>query len=341
MDSSMTDDQFIAQVLSSLTSDYKLQILLLEKQIGSKDNPLSIEDLNEELNLQYERLSTKQNDNFGKENALFTLQFKGKSLNCGKLGHMAGQCKSKQGKDKKIDVMCNYCNKTGHVKAICFKLMRKNLGVRNSCGTQNGVERTADVVQSSMTKIEDFGNDIWIGDSGASYHYCNNDAALYDYAMISEEKTVGNGNVMIATKIGKLRYEILQRNGESLIITLQDVKFVPDLWINLFSIGKALKSGFNLGNDGEKIKLMKGNVVILFDTCLKTKNGFVSGIKIRPVLADVGATIVDSKKERLKNTVDVNNLHKILGHCGEVGARLTGKALGYEIIGAFDTCEAY
>jgi hypothetical protein len=45
------------------------------------------------------------------------------------------------------------------------------------------------------------------------------------------------------------------------------------------------------------------------------------------------------KKERSKNTIDVNNLHKILGHCGEVSARLTGKALGYEVIGTFDACE--
>jgi hypothetical protein len=35
----MTDDQFIFQVLNSLTSDDKLQMLLLEKQIGSKDTP--------------------------------------------------------------------------------------------------------------------------------------------------------------------------------------------------------------------------------------------------------------------------------------------------------------
>jgi hypothetical protein len=44
MGSVMTDDQFIVQVLNSLTSDYKLQMLLLEKQIGNKENPLSIEE---------------------------------------------------------------------------------------------------------------------------------------------------------------------------------------------------------------------------------------------------------------------------------------------------------
>jgi gag-polypeptide of LTR copia-type len=39
MGSVMTDDQFIIQVLNSLTSDYELQMLLLERQIGNKDNP--------------------------------------------------------------------------------------------------------------------------------------------------------------------------------------------------------------------------------------------------------------------------------------------------------------
>ena len=145
---------------------------------------------------------------------------------------------------------------------------------------------------------------------------------------------------MMAKKIGKLRCEILQKNGEKLIITLQDVKYVPELWVNLFSIGKALKNGFNLGNDGERIKLMKGNVTIVFDRFLTSKNGFVPGIKMKQLLNDVSTTAVESKKEKLKNMIDVNNLHKILGHCGEASARLTGKALGYEIIGTYDTCEA-
>jgi hypothetical protein len=186
-----------------------------------------------------------------------------------------------------------------------------------------------------MTKIEDFDNDIWIGDSGTSCRYCNNDAALYDYTIICEDIIVGNGNVMTATKMGKLRCRILQKNGQSLVVTLEDVKFVPDLWINLFSIGKALKNGFNLGNEGETIKLMKGKTVILFDRCLKSKNGFVPAIKMKGVLADIGATVVNAN-----NSINVNNLHKILGHCGEASARLTGKALGYKVIGTFDTYEA-
>jgi hypothetical protein len=53
--------------------------------------------------------------------------------------------------------------------------------VRSSGGTQNCLGGTADVVLSSMTKIDDFGKDIWIGDSGASSHYCNN--KKYDFTI--------------------------------------------------------------------------------------------------------------------------------------------------------------
>jgi hypothetical protein len=126
--------------------------------------------------------------------------------------------------------------------------------------------------------------------------------------------------------MGKLQCQILQKNGESLVVTLQDVKFIPDLSIYLFSIGKALKNGFNLGNEGDTIKLMKGKMVILFERCLKSKNGFVLGIEMKAVLGDIGATVVNPKKGKPKNSIYVNTLHKILGHCGEDSARLTGKA---------------
>jgi hypothetical protein len=50
------------------------------------------------------------------------------------------------------------------------------------------------------------------------------------------------------------------------------VKFFPELKMNLFTIGKALKNGFNLSNDGKIIiKLSKGNVTLMFDNVVRTK----------------------------------------------------------------------
>jgi hypothetical protein len=55
---------------------------LMKKQIGDKMNPLSINELNENLSLRYERLSSKsestKRDDFGEERALFTMHYKGK-----------------------------------------------------------------------------------------------------------------------------------------------------------------------------------------------------------------------------------------------------------------------
>jgi hypothetical protein len=51
MGSNMTDEQFLIQVLNSLTSDYELQMTLMEKRTGNKENPLTIDELKEDLNL--------------------------------------------------------------------------------------------------------------------------------------------------------------------------------------------------------------------------------------------------------------------------------------------------
>jgi hypothetical protein len=55
MGSLMTGDQFTVEVLNSLTRDYKILMVLLHKQIGNKNNPLTVG----ELSLRYERLSSK------------------------------------------------------------------------------------------------------------------------------------------------------------------------------------------------------------------------------------------------------------------------------------------
>jgi hypothetical protein len=55
------------------------------------------------------------------------------------------------------------------------------------------------------------------------------------------------------------------------------------------------------------------------------------------VLSDVGTSVLETKK---LDMIDVNNLHKILGHCGEVNTKLTRKASGYEVTGKFDVSEA-
>jgi hypothetical protein len=84
----------------------------------------------------------------------------------------------------------------------------------------------------------------WIGDSGSSCNYFNSDEGLFDQGTISEMITIGNGRKMKAEKAGKISSFILQCYERKFEIILENVKLVPDLWINLFRINKALMNGF-------------------------------------------------------------------------------------------------
>jgi hypothetical protein len=124
------------------------------------------------------------------------------------------------------------------------------------------------------------GDDIWICESGACGHYCKSYKGLFKVKDINDNITVGNGESIKAIKVGNLKCHLIQFNGSSVDVTLKEVKYVPELWVNLFSISKPLKNVFNLSKKGLMISLKKGSVSLKFDGVIKTVNGSISGIKM-------------------------------------------------------------
>jgi hypothetical protein len=111
----------------------------------------------------------------------------------------------------------------------------------------------------TTSENETITNEIWICDSGACGHYCNFKEGLMNVNEICDGITFGNGKTMPATK----------------------VKYVPELWMNLFSLNKALKNGYTLSNKGLSICLSnKSPCSVTFDRVIGTTNGFVSEIKV-------------------------------------------------------------
>jgi hypothetical protein len=96
MGSFMTENQFMIHVLNNLTSDYDLQLALMERRVGDADEPITIEEIRGELNLKFERLNMKSSRNEEgevlKELSLFSGQFKGKYQYYGQVGHKSFQC---------------------------------------------------------------------------------------------------------------------------------------------------------------------------------------------------------------------------------------------------------
>jgi hypothetical protein len=97
-------------------------------------------------------------------------------------------------------------------------------------------------------------------------------------------------------------------------VTLKEVKYVPELWVNLFSINKALKNGINLSNKDLMISLKKESVSVTFDRVITTVNGSISGIKMTtydPFIAYLAKVSLTTIKE-----IDVNKFHEMIEHCG-------------------------
>jgi hypothetical protein len=57
MDSRISENKFMINVLNNLITDYNLQLDLLEKRIRDKDKALTVEGIRAELSLRFERLT--------------------------------------------------------------------------------------------------------------------------------------------------------------------------------------------------------------------------------------------------------------------------------------------
>jgi hypothetical protein len=87
---------------------------------------------------------------------------------------------------------------------------------------------------------------------------------------IDIEVEVGTGIVIKATKAGTFRGKVKQADGTYSVLTLE-VKYLPGLQNNLFSITTAIRNGASLSNDENIIVLQKNGVHIRFDR--KTSGG--------------------------------------------------------------------
>jgi hypothetical protein len=159
-----------------------------------------------------------------------------------------------------------------------------------------------------------------------------------DVKEISESIKIGNGDSMKLTIIGNLKCEVTQVNGEKLIITLNDVKYMPSLCVHLFSLNKALKKGFKISNDGMVISLNYKHVKLTVDRVIHATDDCVTGVLMKPILCENinGFTNTSINNGR---SYDINRLHKLFVHYGQAILNNTIKMYGFKSSGNFNTCE--
>jgi hypothetical protein len=212
----------------------------------------------------------------------------------------------------------------------------KNASTNNGYADRPNFD-SQDVVFAAASSEERINKDIWICDSGASGHYSMSIDGMFNIQDIDEKVTVGNGDKMAATKVGSLRRCVIQVDGSTLDIVINDVNFLSELCANLISVNKALKNGFKLSNKNENISLTKGSASITFDRIIKSLDGTVSAIKM--VYLDSQTAYVVQNKLDSEKSVNVNKFHEIIGHCGLDRLKKTAQVHGLKLKGDFKVCE--
>jgi hypothetical protein len=131
---------------------------------------------------------------------------------------------------------------------------------------------------------------------------------------------------------------VTQINGEKFTVTPNNVKYVPSLCVNSFSLNKALKKGFKVSNDGVVVSFNYKHVKLTFEYVIDATDGCVTGVSMKPILIDNinGFANASISNERI---YDINHLHKLFGHCDQEILNKTIKMYGFKSSSIFDTCE--
>src|SRR6476469_8289212 len=132
---------------------------------------------------------------------------------------------------------CFYCGKPGHMKKDCRKrladLQRKERGGENSAGPS--------VAFSSFDKEQ---KGIWVVDSGSTQHLTGNLEEMLEVRPLQppEEIRITGESTVKATHVGRVKLDCKVGNNSSTVF-LENVRYVPGVGVNLFSVNRATAAG--------------------------------------------------------------------------------------------------
>ncbi|KAM1468689.1 hypothetical protein ACFX2I_033622 [Malus domestica] len=194
---------------------------------------------------------------------VFVTENRGKSTSRGPRGHGRSPSRSKS----RFRGACHHCGKEGHMKKNCRVWKREQREGNNQKKDDTG--NTTAVICGDVPEILSVGEclhmgnsdrDIeWIFDNGASFHatskreffstYKEGDFGIVKMGNESYSKILGIGDICLRTNLGCQ-------------LMLKDVRHIPDIRLNLISIGTLDRQGYYHHIGEGKLKLTKGLMVV-------------------------------------------------------------------------------
>ncbi len=152
----------------------------------------------------------------------------------------------------------------------------------------------------------------FISDGGASSHMGPSAEGMVNLVSKKSSVRFGVGDNQPVETVGGRKGQVIQKNGKSQKVTLENFKHVPGLWTNLFSLTNAMKHGWKLNGEGKTLSITKGSKTITFDRTFKTGDGFLVGVEFVPdkIPEDEVATL----SLAVGSEVDINDFHAVFNH---------------------------
>lgn len=161
-----------------------------------------------------------------------------------------------QKRDKRND-KCHYCGKKGHHIRECWRKKEDEGRDAHSEGRRASSSFAAAFTAAQVNNQDRW----WLLDSGATDHITPHQSNFEHYRKVSKSVTIGDGKRLDAIGIGDVKF-CSEVNGRLVEIKLQNVLHVPDMKLNLLSVGKFMDGGATLIFKRDKCKIIHRGVVI-------------------------------------------------------------------------------